>query len=187
MNVTTADFGEVVLERSRVVPVVVDFWAAWCGPCHALAPVLENAVAASGGAVELAKVDIDAEPSLASRFDVRSIPAVKAFRNGTVVAEFVGARPPIFVEDFVDELTQPSEAERLFAELEERGELPEVVAAYGSGDAERALALLLEEIQSAADGRRDELKRLMVALFTELGPDDPVAATYRRRLATTLY
>ena len=187
MDATSETFQQQVVERSRDVPVVVDFWAAWCGPCHALAPVLESAVADRDGAVELVKVDIDSEPDLASQFGVRSIPAVKAFRNGAVVAEFVGARPPTFVEGFVDELTQPSEAERLFEALEQSGELPEIAAAYRSGNVERALALLLSEVQEADAHRRNELRRLMVAVFRELGQDDPVATKFRRRLATTLY
>ena len=187
MDVTSETFEERVVARSREAPVVVDFWADWCGPCHALTPVLEKSVADRSGAVELVKIDIDAELELASRFGVQSIPAVKAFRNGTVVSEFVGARPPAFVESFLDELTQPSEAQRLFAELEERGELPDVVAAYRSGDTERVLELLLVEIQAATDGQRDELRRLMVSVFKELGHEHPVTTTYRRRLATTLY
>jgi putative thioredoxin len=187
VDVSSGTFEEQVVERSHEAPVVVDFWADWCGPCHALGPVLEQAVDARDGDIVLAKVDVDAEPELASRFGVRSIPAVKAFRNGSVVAEFVGARPRAAIDAFLDELTGPSEAGRLFGELEARGELSDVVDAYRRGDPERALALLLDEVQSAENGRRDELRRLMVALFAELGQEHPVTVTYRRRLATTLY
>jgi thioredoxin-like negative regulator of GroEL len=112
---------------------------------------------------------------------------VKAFRNGSVVSEFVGVRSPTGVASFLDELTGPSEAERLIAELEERGELPEVVEAYRADDHERALDLLLSEIQGANGERREELRRLMVALFSDLGQEHPLAVQYRRRLATTLY
>jgi thioredoxin len=187
VDVTSDTFEAEVVQRSHEVPVVVDFWADWCGPCHALTPVLERGVAERAGQVELAKVDVDANQELAARFGVSGIPAVKAFRNGSVVSEFVGVRPPTAVESFLDELTGPSEAERLIAELEARGELPEVVEAYGAGDHERALELLLNEIQSANGDRRDELRRLMVALFAELGQEHPVASQYRRRLAQTLY
>jgi putative thioredoxin len=107
-------FPERVLARSAVVPVVVDFWAAWCAPCRALAPVLEREVAALGGRVELVKVDTDASPELASRYDIRGIPAVKAFRDGRVVDEFVGAQPPALVRAFLERLA-PSPAKQALA------------------------------------------------------------------------
>jgi putative thioredoxin len=189
VDVTTETFENDVVERSRDVPVVVDFWADWCGPCHALTPVLETAVAERQGDVELAKVDVDANPELASRFGIRGIPAVKAFRNGNVVAEFVGARSPVGVASFLDELTGPSEAERLIEDLahDGDGELAAVVEAYRAGDHRRALELLLKGIPGADGDRREELRRLMVALFSELGQEHPLAVEYRRRLATALY
>jgi putative thioredoxin len=187
VDVTVDTFEQTVIERSHEVPVVVDFWADWCGPCHALTPVLERAVAEREGQVELAKVDVDANQELGARFGVSGIPAVKAFRNGSVVAEFVGAQPPVAVESFLDSLTGPSEADRLIGELEARGELPEVVEAYRAGDHERALELLLDEIRRADGERRDELRRLMVALFAELGQENPLVVQFRRRLATALY
>jgi putative thioredoxin len=152
-----------------------------------LGPVLEQAVSERGEAITLVKVDVDANPELSARFGVRGIPAVKAFRNGHVVREFVGAQPPQAVATFLDELTAPSEAERLLAELRERGERPEVVAAVERGDHEAAFELLLGELAEAVDGQRDEIRRLMVALFGELGPDHPLVVSYRRRLATALY
>src|SRR5436305_11603486 len=94
MDVTESNFQTAVIERSHELPVVVDFWAEWCGPCRQLTPVLERAVAARSGKVELAKLDVDANPRLASAFRVQGIPAVKAFRDGAVVSEFVGAQPP---------------------------------------------------------------------------------------------
>jgi putative thioredoxin len=187
VDATEATFERDVVERSRELPVVVDFWADWCGPCKVLTPVLEQAAAEREGRVVLAKVDVDANPGLASRFAVRGIPAVKAFRNGRVVSEFVGAKPPQLVASFLDELTEPSQAQALLGELRERGERPEVVAAVDAGDHERAFELLLGELAEAVDGQRDEIRRLMVALFAELGQDDPLVAAYRRRLATALY
>ena len=102
MDVSTDSFETAVIERSRELPVIVDFWAPWCGPCHALAPVLEQEVARRGGAVELVKVNVDDSPELASRFAVSGIPSVKAFSGGLVVNQFVGAIPPAAVSGFLD-------------------------------------------------------------------------------------
>lgn len=113
-DVAEADFDLLVVERSHTVPVVVDFWAEWCAPCRALGPVLEIAVTARAGKVELAKIDVDANRGLQARFGVQGIPAVKAFRDGAVASEFTGAKPAAEVEQFVAAL-MPSEAEELAA------------------------------------------------------------------------
>jgi putative thioredoxin len=115
IDVTEATFERDVIERSHDVPVVVDFWAEWCGPCRQLTPVLESAVGARAGHVELVKVDTDANQRLAAAFRIQGIPAVKAFKDGRVVAEFTGAQPPAAVERFLDALV-PSEADTLVAE-----------------------------------------------------------------------
>ena len=109
-DVTEATFQAEVLERSKTVPMLVDFWADWCGPCHALAPVLERAVERHGEVV-LARVDVDQNQRLAMAFQVQGIPAVKAFQDGRLVDEFVGAQPAQVVERFVEALL-PSEADR---------------------------------------------------------------------------
>jgi putative thioredoxin len=187
MDVTTEDFEREVLERSRELPVVVDFWAAWCGPCRMLGPVLEREAETRAGEFALVKVDVDANPELALRYQIQGIPAVKAFRKGEVVREFVGALPPAAVAQFLDDLTGPSASERLVAELHASGELPEVVTALEQDEHERALELLVEAISAAQGDRRERLLDLTVGLFGDLGHEHPLTMRYRRRLAATLY
>jgi putative thioredoxin len=114
-DVSEGDFEAKVVKRSYQVPVVVDFWAEWCAPCRALGPLLERAVLARGGEVELARVDVDQAPQLAAAFGVQGIPAVKAVVDGRLVDEFVGAQPAPVVEQFIDALL-PSQADRAAAE-----------------------------------------------------------------------
>ena len=251
IDVGEADFDSKVVERSRELPVVVDFWAEWCGPCRVLGPALEAAVGKRSGEVELVKVDVDQSPRLAASYGVQGIPAVKGFRDGTVASEFTGAQPPAAIEAFLDELV-PSEAERLaeggdetslrraleadprhspaaiglarillgrgeqaealellrpFATdfvadglaaraelaLEEAGngaepdEFAEAFGAWDAGDRGRGLELLQGALVGAADAdRRDRLRRVMVAILTELGPQDPLAREHRRRLSAAL-
>jgi putative thioredoxin len=163
IDVNEADFEAEVVQRSVDVPVVVDFWAPWCAPCRQLGPSLEKAANAREGDVVLAKVDTDENPQVANRFGIQGIPAVKAFRNGEVVAEFVGAQSPSQVEAFFDGLV-PSETQ-LLLDAGDEASLRKVVEkepanveanfglaqlAYRSGDVDAAL----ERLRNAAGGFR---------------------------------
>ncbi len=202
-DVTDAEFPQKVLERSADVPVVVDFWAEWCGPCRVLTPALEQAATARGDKVDLAKVDVDANPGLAQAFRVQSIPTVKAFRDGEVAAEFTGAIPPPEVERFFDELADnfntPAARAVLFEWVSEanrrldagdrvgRGRLPEMLYALGleglleagdGGGDPRAEALLAEREQARAArdfDRADALRSELEAMGYEVrdGPAGP--------------
>ena len=104
MDTTTETFEQDVIQRSHELPVVVDFWAAWCGPCRMLGPAIEQEAARREGKLALVKVDVDAESEVAGRFGVQSIPTVAVFRNGEVVNGFVGAYPASTIGSFFDDL-----------------------------------------------------------------------------------
>ena len=109
-NVTDDTFAHEVLERSKTVPVLVDLWAPWCGPCRALGPVLERVAAEANGSFELVKINVDESPITARELGARSIPLVVAFKDGEPVSSFLGAQPEAAVREFVAELV-PSEAD----------------------------------------------------------------------------
>jgi putative thioredoxin len=174
-DVTDATFQSDVLDRSQQVPVVVDLWAEWCGPCRTLGPVLERVVGETGGQVALAKVDIDSNPQVAAAFQVQSIPAVFAISQGKVVDSFIGALPEPSVREFVAKLAPPeSEADRLAARgdemslraaLELEHDHPLAVVALAEllaerGEAEEALALLTRVPETAETRRVAALARV---------------------------
>lgn len=170
LDVTDATFEAEVVERSAQVPVVVDLWAEWCGPCRQLGPIIEKVVAATNGAVVLAKIDVDANPRAAATFKVQSIPAVYALKDRKIVDGFLGAQPEWAVQEFVDKLVptvEQSEVERLLAigdeeslraalELEPADEtVVTALAAFlvDGGRADEGLALL-ERIPANQETRR---------------------------------
>lgn len=155
-DVTEASFEADVLERSHSVPVVVDFWAEWCAPCRALGPVLEKLARAAGGTWELAKLDVDSNQALASAAGIQGIPAVKAFKDGKLVAEFTGALPEAQVRTWLEQLG-PSEADLT---LDEAGRLE------ASDDAEAALVSYRRvlDLEPAHAEARSSVARLELVL-----------------------
>jgi putative thioredoxin len=193
IDVTDATFERDVLDRSAQVPVVVDLWAEWCGPCRTLGPTLERVVAATDGKVELAKVDIDSNPRVSATFKVQSIPAVFALRDRQVVDSFVGALPESGVEEFVARLApEASEADRLVtlgdeASLRKAIELePDHAGAVvalaellaGRGDNDEALELL-GRVPETAEVRR-------VAALARVGTDAVSDGDIEARLKSLL-
>jgi putative thioredoxin len=152
MDVTDQTFQTAVVARSEEVPVIVDLWAPWCGPCTTLGPMLERAVAATGGAVELAKVNVDENPQISQAFGVQSIPAVFAISGGKVVDQFIGALPEAQVTAFVNKLAPAaSEADQLTAAGDEASLRQALELEPGHREATEALARLLLDRGDTAD------------------------------------
>ncbi len=193
-DVTDATFETDVVERSKTVPVVVDLWAEWCEPCKQIGPILEKVIAETNGQVELAKVDVDANPSVSQAFKVQSIPAVYAMKDGQVVDGFMGAQGEAQIREFVERLvptTEATEIEKLIEAgdeaslvkaLELEADNPAAVTGLAEllvnqGEVETGLQLL-ERIPESAETRR------IAALARTGGVGDDVEATLAELLTT---
>jgi putative thioredoxin len=164
-DVTSDTFEHAVIVESHNRPVIVDFWAAWCGPCKALGPLLEHAIDRRNGAVLLAKLNVDDEGALAKQFQIRGIPAVKAFVNGTVVDEFMGVRDKQGIERFLDDLL-PSDAEVTMAQAKR-------FLAMGQPD---AVPGLLDRLVNDPD-YREEAILLIARAYIDLGEGEQAVTT----------
>lgn len=165
-DVTEQTFATEVVEASRTTPVVVDFWAPWCGPCRQLSPLLEQMAQRFAGDVRVVKLNVDEAPRLAQQFRVQGIPAVKAFRGGGVVSEFTGLQPTTVIEQFFAALA-PSKADRLVAEAaarpaEAEGLLEQAISA--EPDHEGALIALAGIARQ--QGRHDDARGLLARVPT---------------------
>lgn len=170
---TTADFDRDVLEASARLPIVVDFWAPWCGPCRALKPVLEKLAAEYAGKFLLAKVNTDENPEIAARYDVRGIPNVKAFVDGRLAGEFTGAQPESSVRRFLESLVpSPGETLRRAAQTD---------VAQGDFDAAEAKLRQAIALDAGNDAARVDLAGLLAARQDLAGAEAELAAIPEHR------
>ena len=178
IDVTDLTFQAEVLEKSMSVAVVVDLWAPWCGPCKTLGPVLEKVCAATNGQVVLAKVNVDENPAVARAFQVQSIPAVYAMRDGKVVNGFMGALPEHEVQSFVNSLLPDQSAllvDEQPAPVEQLVEIPQ-------DGKDEVLEVLLPLVKNDEEARKKFLE-----ILEEMGLDDPRVAGYRRRFTAQIF
>ena len=196
-DVTDATFETDVIERSKTVPVVIDLWAEWCGPCKTLTPILEKVIGETQGLVELAKINVDENPEVGKAFQVQSIPAVYAMRDGQVVDGFMGAQGEPQVVEFVQQLIDgdttivPGEENPIISEpgdgtSTEEQPAPEPEPVLVSEEEGAAIEVELTELLLTVK-TDDEARERFVELLDQLGENDPRTNTYRRRLATALF
>ncbi|MGP8009915.1 MAG: thioredoxin [Acidimicrobiales bacterium] len=181
-DVTDATFATDVIERSKSVPVVIDLWAEWCGPCKTLGPILEKVIGETNGAVELAKVDVDANPEISQAFQVQSIPAVFAIKDAQVVDTFVGALPEAAVREFVERLAPGASA------------IDRLVSAGDESSLREALALDPKNVEAAValgdflrqEDRLDEAEALLTPFANVLAAKTVLARLRLQRSGVRL-
>lgn len=195
-DITDATFEADVIERSKTVPVVVDLWAEWCGPCQTLGPILEKVIGETQGLVELAKIDVDANPAVAQAFQVQSIPAVYAMYNGTVVDGFMGAKPEADVVEFVQGLlnmtaeggptvaTEDGEAGEAEAATDDGAAAPQAAAAPAAAITPDAVIsappgeAVPEPVVAPSAAEADAIEAELKDLLTKVKGDDDARARY---------
>lgn len=190
IDVTDVSFESDVLSESMNRPVIVDLWAPWCGPCRTLGPLIEKVVAETDGAVQLAKINVDENPGASQAFQVQSIPAVYALRDGQIVDGFMGAKPEAEIREFVQEFLPPAEedSDQSLLDASDDESLEQVVEddpieqEDENASAQLRLAELLDLVKSDDDARSE-----FVELLEVLGPEHSTTAEWRRRLSTKLY
>jgi putative thioredoxin len=210
IDVTEQTFMQDIVERSHSIPVLVDFWADWCGPCQALMPVLENLVTAQPERFVLARVNADTEQALTAQFGVRSLPTVVLVKAGAIAGHFMGAQPQSEVERFLDEhlgiTAEPEATPETETSDETPVDNPELDLLRASYDAnpspasahalamalataqqyEEAFALLLALLQEDLSWNQNQGRQDFQELLKEC-PDKALAATYQRKLMTLLF
>ena len=179
IDVSDATFQVEVIDKSKTTPVIVDLWAPWCGPCRTIGPILEQLTDETGGQVILAKVNVDENPAVSQAFQVQSIPAVYAMRDGKVVDGFLGAQPEHMVREFVQRLMP----EGIIAEAAQPlDDVPAEPIAPPDDDFDAELAGLLPRVKTDDDARARYLE-----ILETMGPNDPRTAGHRRRLTAQLF
>lgn len=176
IDVSDTTFQQEVIDRSHTTPVIIDLWAPWCGPCRTIGPILERLTDETSGQVVLAKVNVDENPAVSQAFQVQSIPAVYAMRDGKVVDGFLGAEPEHVIRDFVQRLMPAGIVAEPVADT------PETPAAPPDDAYDDELAALLPRVKTD-----DEARARYLEILEAMGHDDPRTAGHRRRLTAQLF